>query len=51
MMQELNTFFAMQGYGVYIWSSVLLTIGILLGNVCYARKQLRNAQQISKEKP
>jgi heme exporter protein CcmD len=39
--------FNMQGYGGYIWGSVLLTLGILAGNAWYAVYQLRKAQQQS----
>ncbi|MFI4963006.1 MAG: hypothetical protein ACHP6H_04015 [Legionellales bacterium] len=44
-MDSLINLFSMEGYGAYVWGSVLLTMGILVGNAWYANYQLRCAQK------
>lgn len=34
----MKEFFAMSGYAAYVWPSVLLTVGLLLANVHWARR-------------
>lgn len=34
----MKEFFAMSGYAAYVWPSVLLTLGLLVANVYWARR-------------
>ncbi len=45
MINTLLNMILMQGYGVYIWGSVFLTVSILVGNFWYARYEYRNMQE------
>jgi heme exporter protein CcmD len=40
---------AMQGYGVYVWGSVFVTLGILVGNFWYANSRFYKTQRKLKE--
>jgi heme exporter protein CcmD len=40
----MSDFFAMNGYGGYIWSAYGLTLAVMLLNVWWARRSLRDAR-------
>lgn len=42
---SLQTFFAMSGYGAYVWSCYALTLLVLIGNAWAARRALAAAMQ------
>ena len=48
-MEELMSVLSMQGYGSYVWGSVLLTLSILVGNFWYAHFQLYKKQKEVRE--
>jgi heme exporter protein CcmD len=41
----MNEFFAMSGYGGYVWSAYGIAIGGLVLNIWLARRQLRLARE------
>ncbi|MBK6598211.1 MAG: heme exporter protein CcmD [Proteobacteria bacterium] len=46
----MREFFAMSGYGLYVWSSLLLTFTIIGLNVYLARRALRDARQMAQRR-
>ncbi|HPF27399.1 MAG TPA: heme exporter protein CcmD [Steroidobacteraceae bacterium] len=46
----MSEFFAMSGYGQYVWSSLALTLAIIVLNVYLARRSLANARQQAKRR-
>ena len=38
-------FFAMGGYGVYVWSAVGMSVAVLIWNWFSARRQMRKARE------
>jgi len=38
---ELQAFFHMGGYAMYVWPSFLISLLVLLGNVMYSKSQYR----------
>ncbi len=45
MSPALEQFFAMSGYGTYVWSSFALALGIVLLNVWLAKRSLADAER------
>ena len=41
----MSDFFAMGGYGAYLWPCYALTAAVTIANVVLARRSLRRAQQ------
>ncbi|MFM1885972.1 MAG: hypothetical protein RL026_1129 [Pseudomonadota bacterium] len=41
----MREFLAMSGYAAYVWPSVLLTVGLLLANIHWARRLERTVLQ------
>ena len=39
MIAAIQTFFAMGGYGLYVWSAYGLTALVLIGGLCLARRR------------
>ncbi len=46
----MSEFFAMSGYGQYVWSSLALTFAIVGLNVYLARRSLADARQLAKRR-
>ena len=40
----MNQFWAMSGYAVYVWPSVLLTLGLLAANIVWAKQLAKQAR-------
>ena len=46
----MTEFFAMSGYGRFVWSSVALTLAIIALNVYLARRAFAAARQLAKHR-
>ena len=44
---RLGDFFAMGGYGFYVWGSYLVTAALIVVEIVAARARLRNARRIA----
>lgn len=46
----MREFFAMSGYALYVWSSLLLTFAIIALNVYLAKRAWRDARQMAQRR-
>ena len=44
---SVSDFFAMGGYGFYVWGSYLITAGLIVVEIVAVRARLRNARRIA----
>lgn len=43
-------FLAMGGYAAYVWPSVLITVGVMLLNIHWARRAARQAESLARRR-
>jgi len=44
---SLGDFFAMGGYGFYVWGSYLVTAALIVAEIVAVRARLRNARRVA----
>ncbi|HVP87165.1 MAG TPA: heme exporter protein CcmD [Casimicrobiaceae bacterium] len=44
---SVSDFFAMGGYGFYVWGSYLITAGLIVVEIVAVRARLRNARRMA----